>query len=164
MAKKKKKQSAAKRRQQRVRRATAERRETTDPLLKEAELQTKAIMRLDVYKRIAYSLVALGVVLIGVGFFGGLGTTAGIVGIVLAVIGIPCSVILYIGTKHGRQNVENMIYDYDLQHGTTEEHKRERDLDLKGETPQSLQRLTDHMYDKAHPKSTKRASSRKPKR
>lgn len=160
----KKKQGSAKRRQQRARRqetrrATAERPAPKDPLLVEAEMQTKAIMRLDVYKRIAYSLVALGAVLVGVGFFGGLGTTAGIVGIVLLVIGIPCSAVLYVGTKHGRQNVENMLYDYDLAHGTTEEHKRKRDVSLKGETPESLKRLNDRARTK-----TKRAASRKPKR
>lgn len=143
MAKKKKQQSKRKRQQQRARRAAVDRPEPKDPMLQEAELQTKAIMRLDVYKRIAYSLVALGAILVGVGFFGGLGTTAGIVGIVLLVIGIPCSVVLYIGTKHGRQNVENIIYDYDLRHGTTEEHKHQRDVRLKGETPESIRRLND---------------------
>lgn len=158
---KKKRQGAQRRRQQRVRRQTAGRPETRDPLLREADQQTKAIMRLDVYKRIAYSLVALGVVLVGMGFFGGMGTTAGVVGIVLVVVGAPCSVVLYIGTKHGRQNVENIIAAYDQQHGTTEEHKRQRDIDLKGETPEGIRRANDFAQRKM---SGKRAASRKPKR
>lgn len=141
----KRKEQARKRQQQGTRgqHAAAGRPETTDPLLKEADMQTKAIMRLDAYKRVAYSLVAIGAVLVGVGFFGPLGTVAGIVGIVLLVLGIPSSVVLYLGTKHGRQNVENMIYNYDLTHGTTEERKRQRDVELKGETPEPLRRLNE---------------------
>lgn len=153
MAKKKKKQdrqSARKRQQQRARRAAADRPEAKDPLLREAEMQTKAIMRLDAYKRVAYSLVALGVVLVGFGFFGSLGHVAGIVGIVLLVLGIPSSAILYVGTKHGRQNVENMIYDYDLAHGTSEEHKRKRDVALKGETPEGIRKLNEKAKRRQH--------------
>lgn len=138
-----------KRQQKRVRRVAADRTEPKDPMLVEAEMQTKAIMRLDVYKRIAYSLVAIGAILIGVGFFGQLGTTAGVVGIILLGLGVPSSAVLYIGTKHGRQNVENIIYDYDLKHGTTEEHKRKRDVELKGETPERLRQLNERASKKA---------------
>lgn len=149
----KKRQDAARRRRERAQRSAAGRGETNDPLLREAELQTQAIMRLDVYKRIAYSLVAIGAVLVGVGFFGGLGTTWGVVGIVLLVVGIPASAVLYVGTKHGRQNVENMIYDYDLKHGTSEQHKRERDVALKGETPAAIRRANERAEERLGRKS-----------
>ena len=43
--------------------------ETTDPLLKEAQDQTKALMTLQVYKRLAYSAVAIGTILILVGMY-----------------------------------------------------------------------------------------------
>ena len=45
--------------------------ETSDPLLKEAQDQTRALMRLQAYKRLAYSLVAIGVILVWWGLVGG---------------------------------------------------------------------------------------------
>lgn len=43
-----------------------------------------------------------------------------------------------------------------MKHGTTEEHKRQRDVSLKGETPQALQQLNTRLYDKAHPSRGKK--------
>ena len=117
--------------------------ETTDPLLKEAQDQTRAIMRLQVYKRLAYSFVAIGIILIWWGFVGGASRAVGIAGIVLTVIGVPSSVVLYIGIKHGKQNVNNMLYDYEIQHGHKPSTREEIDSQIMGETPRVMQKAID---------------------
>lgn len=117
--------------------------ETSDALLQEANAQTKAIMRLQVYKRAAYSLVAIGVLMMLWGFVGGAGTSWGIGGIVCLVLGIPCSIVLYIGIKHGKQNVNNMLDDYAILHGQKPATREEIDSQIMGETPRVMQKAID---------------------
>ena len=130
--------------------------ETTDPLLKEAQDQTKALMTLQVYKRLAYSAVAIGTILILWGFFAGGGRAAGIAGIVVLVLGIPSSYILHIGIKHGQQNVRNMLDDYEIMHGKKPSTREEIDEQIMGPTPKPIQ----HVIDAANNRARKKARSR----
>lgn len=79
-----------------------------DDIIKEASMQSAALARLSVWKRLAYSLVAIGVI---VGLWGnGTQTTVGLVAAVIClVIGVPCSVVLTIGIKNGKDNVKRML-------------------------------------------------------
>jgi hypothetical protein len=124
-------------------RRSGARHEASDPLLREAQAQTRALMRLQVYKRLAYSLVAIGVILAWWGLVGGSSRAAGIAGVVLVAIGVPASAVLYVGIKHGRTNVENMLYDYEVQHGGRPSTREEIDAQIMGETPRAMQRAID---------------------
>ena len=117
--------------------------ETSDPLLKEAQDQTRALMRLQAYKRLAYSLVAIGVILVWWGLVGGSSRVAGIAGVVLVAIGAPSSAVLYVGIKHGKQNVENMLFDYEVQHAGRPSTREEIDSQIMGETPRAIERAID---------------------
>lgn len=100
-------------------------------------------MQLQVYKRAAYSLVAIGVLLMLWGFMGGAGNGWGIAGIVCLVVGTPCSIVLYIGIKHGKQNVNNMLDDYAILHGQKPATREEIDSQIMGETPRVMQKAID---------------------
>jgi len=97
----------------------------TDALLKEADMQTRAIMRLETYKRLMYSGIAIGALLIGYGFFAGGGTTMGVIGIVLAVICTPLAIVLYIGIRNGKRNVDKILDAYKAEHGVLPQEKAE---------------------------------------
>mgnify|MGYP001749265419 CR=1 FL=1 len=81
-----------------------------NPLVVEARMQTKALGTLSVYRRAAYSGIAIGAWLIYLSVYGSLSTssmaTAVLVGgIVLLVI----SGILHVGISRGKKNVEKII-------------------------------------------------------
>lgn len=127
--------------------------ETTDPLLKEAQDQTKALMRLQVYKRLAYSLVAIGAILVMWGFFNGGGTGFGIAGIVCLVLGVPSSYILHVGIKHGQQNVKNMLDDYAILRGQKPATREEIDEQIMGPTPKVMQKAIDSANNRVRKKT-----------
>ena len=130
--------------------------ETSDPLLKEAQDQTRALMRLQAYKRLAYSLVAIGVILVWWGLVGGSSRVAGIAGVVLVAIGAPSSAVLYVGIKHGKQNVENMLFDYEVQHAGRPSTREEIDSQIMGETPRAIERAIDAANRRAEGRTHKR--------
>lgn len=130
--------------------------ETTDPLLKEAQDQTRALMRLQAYKRLAYSLVAIGVILVWWGLVGGSSKVAGIAGVVLVAIGAPSSAVLYVGIKHGKQNVENMLFDYEVQHAGRPSTREEIDSQIMGETPRAIERAIDAANRRSEGRTHKR--------
>ena len=67
-----------------------------NPLVVEARMQTKALGTLSVYRRAAYSGIAIGAwLLVG--------------GIVLLVISVPIAGILHVGISRGKKNVEKII-------------------------------------------------------
>lgn len=80
-----------------------------EDLVREAQLQTKAIQRLYVYLRIGYSLDAIGFLLAYWGFYGGGPESAGPVGIICLVIGVPVSVLFKLGTIGARRNVAHIL-------------------------------------------------------
>ncbi len=87
------------------------------PLLREAELQTQAIMRLEAWKRLAYSGLAVGAILVGWGFYGTGGRQAGIAGVLLIALSIPAAVVLFLGIRNAKRNVDRMIEAYEAEHG-----------------------------------------------
>ena len=81
---------------------------TREDILKEANLQSGAIARLDTCRRLAYSLVAIGFVLGLWGANAGL-TWVMVVGVVCLVVGLPASAVLTVGVRRGRENVRCML-------------------------------------------------------
>lgn len=80
-----------------------------EDLIREARLQTEAIQRLDVVLRIGYSAVAIGVLLGWWGLYGSGPANAGVIGIILLVLGVVVSAILKLGTMRARKNVSNIL-------------------------------------------------------
>lgn len=77
-------------------------------IMKEARMQSAAIARLDTWKRLAYSLAGIGVILVVWGY--GASVTAGLVaGVICLVLGIPASAVLTVGVNHAKVNVKNML-------------------------------------------------------
>lgn len=85
-----------------------------NPLVVEARMQTKALGTLSVYRRAAYSGIAIGAWLIYLSVYGSLSsssmaTPALVGGIVLLVISVPIAGILHVGISRGKKNVEKII-------------------------------------------------------
>ncbi len=81
---------------------------TRDDLVREARMQSGALAHLGTWKRLAYSLVALGFVL---GLWGANAGAAPAVAaaVVCLVAGVPASVALTVGVARGKRNVEAML-------------------------------------------------------
>lgn len=81
---------------------------TRQDIIKEAQMQSAAIARLDTWKRLAYSLAGVGVILVVWGY--GVSAMPGLVaGVICLVLGIPASAVLTVGVNHAKVNVENML-------------------------------------------------------
>lgn len=80
-----------------------------DDLIREAQLQTKAIQRLYVFLRAGYSLCAIGFLLGWWGFYGSGPEIAGPVGVVCLVLGVPVSALFKLGTIGARRNVSRIL-------------------------------------------------------
>ena len=85
-----------------------------NPLVVEARMQTKALGTLSVYRRAAYSGIAIGAWLIYLSVYGSLSTSSMAMavlmgGIVLLVISVPIAGILHVGISRGKKNVEKII-------------------------------------------------------
>ncbi len=133
------------------------RHDSPDPLLQEADAQTRAIMRAETYKRIAYSGIAIGAILIGWGFFGG-GTRAwGITGIVVLVISIPMSIFLYLGVRNGKKNVDRILAEYSRRHGQSPQTREEINSQIMGETPRIITKATESLNNHARKKAREAA-------
>lgn len=79
-------------------------------LVKEARMQLKALKKINLWKKLAIAVSAIGVAVA----YGGLsGATPhlfpGISGIFLMVIGILAAAVLNLGLRNGRRNVEKII-------------------------------------------------------
>jgi len=78
-------------------------------LMKEARMQTEALMRLAVWRRAALSLMALGVLL---GYWSIAihhNTVAGIIGVLAAMIAGGVAFLISVGRKNGKKNVEKIL-------------------------------------------------------
>lgn len=79
-------------------------------LSREAEMQMKALKKINRWKSIALAISAIGVALVYGGFAGaGQNLFLGICGIIFMVIGAVCAIILNLGLKNGRKNVEKIL-------------------------------------------------------
>ena len=90
-------------------------------LSKEAEMQIKALKKIEKWKNAALAISAIGVVLIYTGFSGDeKNLFLGILGIVLLIISTSSAIILNLGLRNGRRNVEKILHVLDshvLDHG-----------------------------------------------
>lgn len=77
-------------------------------ILKEASMQSAALARLGVWKRLAYSLVAIGFI-VGMWGMNVSLTPALVAGVICLVLGGFASVVLTVGTSRGKKNVEAML-------------------------------------------------------
>ena len=84
-------------------------RETNDPLVAEARAQTLALQRLQLWLRLAYSVLALGVLLGYWGFAKDGGLVPGVIGCVIGALALACVFVLRTGISHGRRNVNAML-------------------------------------------------------
>ena len=78
-----------------------------NPLVVEARMQTKALGTLSVYRRAAYSGIAIGAWLIYLSVYGSLSTSSMATAVLVG--GIPIAGILHVGISRGKKNVEKII-------------------------------------------------------
>ena len=83
--------------------------ETADPLVAEARAQTLAIQRLQIWLRLAYSVLALAVLAGYWGFAEGGGTIPGVLGVVTGTVALVIVMVLRTGIGRGRENVQAML-------------------------------------------------------
>lgn len=83
--------------------------QTNDPLVAEARAQTLAIQRLQIWLRLAYSVLALAVLAGYWGFVEDGGTVAGILGALVGTVALVIVMVLRTGIAHGRENVQAML-------------------------------------------------------
>lgn len=80
-------------------------------LSKEADMQIKALKKIEQWKNIALAISAIGVAVSYAGFSGDdRRLFLCILGIVLIVISTISAIILNLGLKNGRRNVEKILY------------------------------------------------------
>ena len=86
---------------------------THQDIIKEAQMQSAAIARLDTWKRLAFSLTAVGAILVIWGH--GSSIMPGMVaGIICLVLGIPASAVLTVGVNHAKVNSTGVEADVKL--------------------------------------------------
>lgn len=90
--------------------------ETSNPLVAEARSQTLAIQQLQLWLRLAYSALALAVLMGYWGFVDGGNTVVGILGVVLCMPALIAVIVLRTGIRNGRQNVEAMLRTLESEH------------------------------------------------
>ena len=79
-------------------------------ILTEAELQQKALKKIQLWKNIAIAISTLGV---AVAYAGIAGTSRnlffGILGVIIILVGLAGALLLNLGLRNGRRNVERML-------------------------------------------------------
>jgi len=83
--------------------------ETSDPLVAEARAQTLAIQRLQIWLRLAYSILALAVLAGYWGFAENGGTVPGVIGVLVGIVALAVVLVLRTGIGRGRENVQAML-------------------------------------------------------
>ncbi|MCI9645237.1 MAG: hypothetical protein HFH40_00215 [Lachnospiraceae bacterium] len=79
-------------------------------LSKEAQMQLSALKTINKWKTLALALSAIGVALTYAGMAGtARNLPLGILGIAAILIGAVCAIILNLGLRNGRRNVEKML-------------------------------------------------------
>lgn len=81
-----------------------------DSLIVEAKMQTKALRKINGWKKLAIIVSTIGVAIAYAGFSTDPSRLfLGILGIFLALIGAAAAVIINLGLRNGRRNVEKII-------------------------------------------------------
>lgn len=83
--------------------------ETDNPLVAEARAQTLALQRLQIWLRLAYAVLAMGVLMGYWGLYEGRSRAVGVIGAVLGVATFGFVMVLRRGIAHGRRNVNAML-------------------------------------------------------
>lgn len=78
-------------------------------LLNEARMQTKALHRLGVWKRAALSLAVIGIILIYTGAGDEGNILREVFGFISAVSAGGAALLIHIGQRHGKKNVERIL-------------------------------------------------------
>lgn len=78
-------------------------------LIAEADMQTRAIMRMEVWKRIAYSLIAVGALLAYWNTYQGGPFWSLVVGIIVMVVSVLTGLMLYLVVERAKANVRAMM-------------------------------------------------------
>lgn len=93
--------------------------QSDDPLVQEARAQTLAIQRLQVWLRLAYSVLALAALLGYWGFSENGGLVPGVTGVILGVVSLVVVLVLRTGIAHGRANVQAMLEALEQRKGSS---------------------------------------------
>ena len=78
-------------------------------LIREAEMQMKALKTIGMWRTTALAVSASGVLLGYAGFSGMVAKYYGWIGVVLAVIGLIIAMIIHRGIENGRRNVQKIL-------------------------------------------------------
>ncbi len=78
-------------------------------LIQEASMQARALKRISIWRRGALSLTGIGILLTYMGFVTEINILRGVFGIVLAVVGGGIALLIHIGYKNGKKNVEHIL-------------------------------------------------------
>ena len=79
-------------------------------LSKEAEMQIHYLLRISVWRTIAIAFSTLGVAITYAGLAGrNQSIFLGILGIILIIVSTGCAIVLGLGLKNGRRNVEKIL-------------------------------------------------------
>ena len=80
-----------------------------EALIQEADKQTQAIMRLEVYKRLSYSVVAVGALMIYTRVFQHATFWVLVLGAFCVVVGALAAIVLYVGVRNAKANVKRIL-------------------------------------------------------
>lgn len=103
-----------------------------EALIKEAHDQTAAILRLEVYKRLGYSAVAVGVLLGYWNMWGGGPGWAMPVGVVLLLVGALVSFVLYMGISNAKKNVRAILTAAGVDPNMPKQEKKPKEKKARG--------------------------------
>lgn len=78
-------------------------------LIREAKMQTEALQRIGVWRRLALSVMAIGGLVAYTGFVSEPNILRGVFGIGIAVISGVISFLIRVGKKNGKKNVEKIL-------------------------------------------------------
>lgn len=78
-------------------------------LIQEAKMQARALERIAAWRRAALSVAGIGILLAYIGFVTQINILRGVFGIVTAVLGGGIALLIHIGYKNGKRNVEHIL-------------------------------------------------------
>ena len=80
-----------------------------DYLIREAEMQARALQRIGVWRRAAMSVAVVGILLAYTGFVPEMHILRGVFGIVITILGGGVALLIHTGYKNGKKNVEHIL-------------------------------------------------------
>lgn len=78
-------------------------------LIREARMQTRALQRIGVWKRAALSVAVVGILLIYTGMTQEVNILRGVFGGIITVSGGAAALLIHIGYRNGKKNVERIL-------------------------------------------------------